>query len=219
MYIGIQMEKVKRTKIADLLSRTDYGTMVNVKGWVRTRRGSKQVNFVAINDGSTIKNVQIVVDVEHFNETVLKEITTGACVSVNGILTESIGAGQTAEIQAREIEILGTCDNTYPLQKKGHSMEFLREIAHLRPRTNTFGAIFRIRHKFLSERHIRCSKNCYGSFVGASTVIKGRAIYIIIYKHIYRIWLSHIFKTCYMCKFSQFKAVIICYLIAVNKDN
>ena len=153
MYIGIQMEKVKRTKIADLLSRTDYGTMVNVKGWVRTRRGSKQVNFVAINDGSTIKNVQIVVDVEHFNETVLKEITTGACVSVNGILTESIGAGQTAEIQAREIEILGTCDNTYPLQKKGHSMEFLREIAHLRPRTNTFGAIFRIRHNMAMAIH------------------------------------------------------------------
>ena len=153
MYIGIQMEKVKRTKIADLLSRTDYGTMVNAKGWVRTRRGSKQVNFVAINDGSTIKNVQIVVDVEHFNETVLKEITTGACVSVNGILTESIGAGQTAEIQAREIEILGTCDNTYPLQKKGHSMEFLREIAHLRPRTNTFGAIFRIRHNMAMAIH------------------------------------------------------------------
>ena len=79
----------------------------------------------------------------------LKEITTGACLSVNGVLTESVGSGQKAEIQAREIEVLGTCDNTYPLQKKGHSMEFLREIAHLRPRTNTFGAVFRIRHNML----------------------------------------------------------------------
>lgn len=147
------MENILRTKIVDLLKRTDFGTMVNVKGWVRTRRGSKQVNFIALNDGSTINNVQIVVDVANFDEEMLKLITTGACLSVNGELVESVGSGQTAEIQAREIEVLGTCDNTYPLQKKGHSMEFLREIAHLRPRTNTFGAVYRIRHNMAMAIH------------------------------------------------------------------
>ena len=147
------MEKIRRTKIVDLLQRKDWGAMVNVKGWVRTRRGSKQVNFVALNDGSTINNVQIVVDVANFDEEMLKQITTGACLSVNGELVESVGSGQAAEIQAREIEVLGTCDNTYPLQKKGHSMEFLREIAHLRPRTNTFGAVYRIRHNMAMAIH------------------------------------------------------------------
>ena len=147
------MEKISRTKIVDLLKREDFGAMVNVKGWVRTRRGSKQVNFIALNDGSTINNVQIVVDLGNFDEEMLKEITTGACLSVNGVLTESVGSGQKAEVQAREIEVLGTCDNTYPLQKKGHSMEFLREIAHLRPRTNTFGAVFRIRHNMAIAIH------------------------------------------------------------------
>ncbi len=147
------MEKISRTKIVDLLKCTDFGAMVNVKGWVRTRRGSKQVNFVALNDGSTINNVQIVVDVANFDEEMLKQITTGACLSVNGELVESVGSGQAAEIQAREIEVLGTCDNTYPLQKKGHSMEFLREIAHLRPRTNTFGAVYRIRHNMAMAIH------------------------------------------------------------------
>ena len=147
------METIRRTKVVDLLKREDFGAMVNVKGWVRTRRGSKQVNFIALNDGSTINNVQVVVDLANFDEEMLKQITTGACLSVNGELVKSVGSGQAAEIQARE------CDNTYPLQKKGHSMEFLREIAHLRPRTNTFGAVFRIRHnmaiaihKFFHER-------------------------------------------------------------------
>lgn len=121
------MEKISRTKVVDLLKREDFGATVNVKGWVRTRRGSKQVNFIALNDGSTINNVQIVVDLANFDEEMLKEITTGACLSVNGVLTESVGSGQKAELQAREIEVLGTCDNTYPLQKKGHSMEFLRK--------------------------------------------------------------------------------------------
>ena len=106
-----------------------------------TRRGSKQVNFIALNDGSTINNLQVVVDLANFDEEMLKLITTGACISVNGEMVESVGSGQKVEVQAREIEVLGTCDNTYPLQKKGHSMEFLREIAHLRPRTNTFGAV------------------------------------------------------------------------------
>ena len=147
------MEKIGRTKIVDLLKREDFGAMVNVKGWVRTRRGSKQVNFIALNDGSTINNVQIVVDLANFDEEMLKLITTGACISVNGVMVESVGSGQKAEVQAKEIEVLGTCDNTYPLQKKGHSMEFLREIAHLRPRTNTFGAVFRIRHNMAIAIH------------------------------------------------------------------
>ena len=135
------------------MKREDFGATVNVKGWVRTRRGSKQVNFIALNDGSTINNVQIVVDLGSFDEEMLKLITTGACLSVNGVMVESVGSGQKVEVQAREIEILGACDNTYPLQKKGHSMEFLREIAHLRPRTNTFGAVFRIRHNMAMAIH------------------------------------------------------------------
>ena len=102
------MEKISRTKIVDVLKREDFGAMVNVKGWVRTRRGSKQVNFIALNDGSTINNVQVVVDLANFDEEMLKDITTGACLSVNGELTESVGSGQKAEIQAREIEVLGT---------------------------------------------------------------------------------------------------------------
>ena len=154
------MEKISRTKITDLLKSDAFGTTVNVKGWVRTRRVRKQINFIALNDGSTIHNLQIVVDIEKFGEDFLKPITTGACISVNGTLTASQGSGQKVEIQASEIEIYGTADPaTYPLQKKGHSMEFLREIAHLRPRTNTFGAVFRIRHnmaiaihKFFHER-------------------------------------------------------------------
>ncbi|MDF9829286.1 asparagine--tRNA ligase [Parabacteroides sp. PF5-6] len=154
------METISRTKIVDVLQSEAFGTTVNVKGWVRTRRGSKQVNFIALNDGSTINNVQIVVDVDKFGEEYLKPITTGACINVNGLLVQSQGQGQNAEIQATEIEIYGTADPaTYPLQKKGHSVEFLREIAHLRPRTNAFSAVFRIRHhmaiaihKFFHER-------------------------------------------------------------------
>jgi asparaginyl-tRNA synthetase len=131
-----------------------YGTDVNVKGWVRTRRGSKQVAFIALNDGSTIHSLQIVADVDRLGEESLRQVSTGACISVNGKLVQSQGKGQSVEIQADRIEILGTADpNTYPLQKKGHSMEFLREIAHLRPRTNTFGAIFRIRHNMAFAVH------------------------------------------------------------------
>ncbi|NLZ72999.1 MAG: asparagine--tRNA ligase, partial [Bacteroidales bacterium] len=153
------MEKVSRTKNVDLLKREDYGAIVNIKGWVRTRRGSKKVSFVAMNDGSTINNVQVVVENEQFDEELLRKITTGACLSVNGKLVESAGSGQRVELQATDIEVLGVCDDSYPLQKKGHSMEFLREIAHLRPRTNAFGAVFRMRHhmaiaihKFFSDR-------------------------------------------------------------------
>ena len=138
---------MKRTVIADALKRTDFGADVNVKGWVRTRRGNKNVSFIALNDGSTIHNIQIVVDNAKFGDEALKPVTTGACLSVTGKLVESMGKGQAVEVQADAIEVYGTADpDTYPLQKKGHSMEFLREIAHLRPRTNTFGAVFRIRH-------------------------------------------------------------------------
>jgi len=144
-----------RTKIVEVLKMSAYGTTLNVKGWVRTRRrGSKQINFIALNDGSTIHNLQIVADVDRFDEEFLKPVTTGACISVTGQLLESQGAGQQVELQADEIHIYGTADPaTYPLQKKGHSMEFLREIAHLRPRTNTFGAVFRIRHHMAMAIH------------------------------------------------------------------
>src|SRR5574344_1633324 len=148
-----KMEQIRRTKIVDVLNRDDFGTIVNVKGWVRTRRGSKAVNFIALNDGSTIKNVQIVVEVEKFDEELLKGITTGACISVNGELVQSQGSGQNVEIQCKELEVLGTCGADYPLQKKGHSMEFLREHANLRLRTNTFGAVFRIRHHMAMAIH------------------------------------------------------------------
>lgn len=144
---------MKRTKIIDLLSRKDFGAEVCVKGWVRTRRGSKSVNFIALNDGSTIKNVQIVADVEKFDAEMLKLITTGACLSVEGTLVESQGAGQSVEIQATKIEVLGTCGADYPMQKKGQSFEYMRQHAHMRLRTNTFGAVFRIRHNMAIAIH------------------------------------------------------------------
>lgn len=144
---------MKRTKIVDLLKRTDFGADVCVKGWVRTRRGSKSVNFIALNDGSTIKNVQVVADVEKFDPEMLKLITTGACLSVEGTLVESQGAGQSVEIQATKIDVLGTCGADYPMQKKGQSFEYMRQHAHMRLRTNTFGAVFRIRHNMAIAIH------------------------------------------------------------------
>lgn len=151
---------MKRTKISDIFSPELIGSEVCVKGWVRTRRGNKNVQFVALNDGSTIKNIQIVFDMAKFSEEELKPITTGASIHVDGKLVESQGKGQVAEIQAEKLEIYGTADvNEYPLQKKVHTLEFLREKAHLRPRTNTFGAVLRIRHtlafaihKFFNEK-------------------------------------------------------------------
>ncbi|HLW09907.1 MAG TPA: asparagine--tRNA ligase [Fermentimonas sp.] len=141
------MKQIKRIKISEALQLKSFGEEINIKGWVRNRRGNKNVGFVALNDGSTIHNIQIVIYITQFGEEFLKPITTGACINVNGKLVESQGKGQSVEIQATEIEIYGGADpTTYPLQKKGHSLEFLREIAHLRPRTNTFGAIFRMRH-------------------------------------------------------------------------
>lgn len=144
---------MKRTKIIDVLKRTDFGTEVLVKGWVRTRRGSKSVSFIALNDGSTIKNVQIVADNEKFDEDLLKDITTGACLSVTGTLVESQGSGQAVEVQATQIELLGACPADYPMQKKGQSFEYMRKYAHLRLRTNTFGAVFRIRHNMAMAIH------------------------------------------------------------------
>ncbi|MDR2138300.1 MAG: asparagine--tRNA ligase [Tannerella sp.] len=145
---------MERTRIADVLKMDAQSSTVQVKGWVRTRRGNKRVQFIALNDGSTIHNLQIVADVERFDEEYLKTVTTGACIRVTGQLVPSQGQRQSVEIQADEIEIYGGADPvTYPLQKKSHSLEFLREIAHLRPRTNTFGAIFRIRHQMAMAIH------------------------------------------------------------------
>ena len=144
---------MKRTKVIDALKRTDFGSEITVMGWVRSKRGSKGIFFIALNDGSTIKNVQIVGEDQNFDEETVKLITTGACLKVVGTLVESPAAGQASEIQAKEIEVLGACDNTYPLQKKGASWEYLRTVAHMRPRTNTFGAVLRIRHNMAMAIH------------------------------------------------------------------
>ncbi|MDD3875207.1 MAG: asparagine--tRNA ligase [Bacteroidales bacterium] len=148
---------MKRIKIIDLI-KSDPNPYINnqvkVEGWVRTKRDSKNVVFIALNDGSIIHHLQIVVDNNKFNESLLKDITTGSCISVTGILTSSQGQGQAVEIIAESITLYGTADvNTYQLQKKGHTLEFLRENAHLRIRTNTFGAIFRIRHAMAFAIH------------------------------------------------------------------
>ncbi len=133
-------------------------------GWVRSKRGSKGVNFIALNDGSTIKTVQIVADVEKFDEEMLKQITTGASISCTGNLVESIGNGQSAEIQATKIEIFGVCGNEYPMQKKGQSFEYMRQHAHMRLRTNTFGAIMRIRHNMSMAIHTYFHEHGYYYF-------------------------------------------------------
>lgn len=144
----------QRLRIKELLRGELVGQSVCVKGWVRTKRGNKAVSFIALNDGSTIHNIQIVADNDKFETSLLSKITTGASLSIVGELVASQGKGQSVEIQASEIEVLGTADpETYPLQKKGHSLEFLREIAHLRPRTNTFGAIYRMRHEMSMAIH------------------------------------------------------------------
>ncbi len=152
---------MKRTVIKEIFNSPELISQeVSVKGWVRTRRGNKHVQFVALNDGSTIKNIQIVFDMAQFSDEELKPITTGASLHVTGTLVESMGKGQSVEVQAKTVEIYGTADpETYPLQKKGHTLEFLREKAHLRPRTNTFGAVLRLRsalafaiHRFFQEK-------------------------------------------------------------------
>lgn len=169
------MDKLFRTEIKKLLKESTadiIGKTVNVKGWVRTKRGNKNVAFIALNDGSIIHSIQIVVEISKFEEELIKKINTGACISVNGTLVESLGQGQSVEIQANEIEIYGPADaETYPLQKKGHTLEFLREIAHLRPRTNTFGAIFRLRHAMAFALHKYYNDN--GFFYLHSPIITG----------------------------------------------
>ena len=148
---------MKRTKVIDLLKRpeeTGLGNKVCVKGWVRTKRGNNSVAFIAINDGSIVSNIQVVADPTKFDESLMKQITTGSCLCVTGTLVESQGKGQTVEIQADTIEVYGTADpEVYPLQKKGHTMEFLRGIAHLRPRTNYFGCVLRLRHAMAFAIH------------------------------------------------------------------
>ena len=155
---------MKRTKIVDLLERKNYGAEVTVMGWVRTKRGSKAVNFIALNDGSTIKNVQVVADVEKFDPETMKLITTGACISVTGKMVESIGAGQSVEVQAESIKVFGDCPADYPMQKKGQSFEYMRQHAHMRLRTNTFGAVMRIRHNMAMAIHTYFHQHGYFYF-------------------------------------------------------
>ncbi len=145
---------MEHTRIAALLRREGGSEQVTVKGWVRTKRGNKNVAFIALNDGSCVSNIQVVVDLAKIGEEQLKPVTTGACIRVDGRLVASPASGQGVEVQADSIEVYGTADpETYPLQKKGHSLEFLRDIAYLRPRTNTFGAVLRIRHAMAFAIH------------------------------------------------------------------
>ena len=147
------MDTVSRSKIKDLLNEAP-GKEVLAKGWVRTKRGNRQVKFIALNDGSTINNIQVVAETEKFDEEIIKRITTGASLAVRGQLVESIGSGQKVELKAESIEIYGECDPMrYPLQKKDTSLEYLRTVAHMRMRTNTFGAILRIRNAMAYAIH------------------------------------------------------------------
>lgn len=137
----------KRVKIKTILDQHPIGTEVTLMGWVRTKRSNKNVSFIALNDGSIITNYQVVADPNLISEEILKKCTTGACLKITGKVVESQGAGQSSELNAQIIEVLGEADpEKYPLQPKKHSLEFLREIAHLRMRTNTFSAVFRVRH-------------------------------------------------------------------------
>ncbi|SMD46383.1 asparaginyl-tRNA synthetase [Aquiflexum balticum DSM 16537] len=144
----------KRVKIKELLENDYIDRDVVIMGWVRTKRSNKNVSFIALNDGSSIKNYQIVADPNILSEEILKKTTTGACLKVFGKIVPSQGAGQQNELVAAKIDILGEADpEKYPLQPKKHSLEFLREIAHLRVRTNTFGAVFRVRHALAFAVH------------------------------------------------------------------
>lgn len=164
--------KNERYKIKDVLTSQPINNEVLVKGWVRTKRGNKNVAFIALNDGSTINNLQIVVEVSNFPEETLKRISTGACIAAKGKIVKSMGQGQTVEMLVSDIHIYGECDpDVYPLQKKGHTLEFLREIAHLRPRTNTFGAVLRIRHAMSFAIHKYFNDN--GFFYLHTPIITG----------------------------------------------
>ena len=159
-------------RIKDLLKSHDYGSEALVKGWVRTKRGNKNIAFVALNDGSIIHNIQIVIDMSRFDEELIKKVTTGSCIAVTGKLIESPGKEQHVEIHADTVYLYGTADpESYPLQKKGHTLEFLREIAHLRPRTNTFGAVLRIRHSMSFAIHKYFNDN--GFFYLHTPIITG----------------------------------------------
>ena len=152
------MKDIKRIELRELFGsekqQSLIGSEICVKGWVRTKRGNKNVSFIALNDGGCMQNLQVVAEASNFEEELIKRITTGACLRVNGILSPSQGKGQSIELQATEIQIYGEADvNSYPLQKKGHSLDFLRDIAHLRPRTNTFSAVFRVRHAMAFAIH------------------------------------------------------------------
>jgi asparaginyl-tRNA synthetase len=155
------MSALHQLRIADWLKITPEGQTISVSGWVRTKRGNKDIAFIALSDGSTINTLQIVAELVNFEEEIIKKIQTGCSLRVTGALVASQGAGQTVDLQAQKIEILGEADaEKFPLQKKKHTLEFLREIAHLRPRTNTFGAILRIRHtlafaihKYFNDHH------------------------------------------------------------------
>ncbi|MBR4584523.1 MAG: asparagine--tRNA ligase [Bacteroidales bacterium] len=145
---------MKRTKISEVLNSTEFGKETTVMGWVRTKRVSKNVCFIALNDGSTINNLQVVLDVNPELEQKLAGVHTGAALSIDGKTVESMGSGQKVELQAKDITVFGDANpDEYPLQPKRHSLEFLREIAHLRFRTNTFGAIFHIRHAMTFAIH------------------------------------------------------------------
>ena len=148
-----------RTRIREVLAKNEAGVEYEVSGWVRTVRAGKEVTFIALNDGSCQASIQIVATPEFVNLEEAGRIGTGAALRVRGVLTASPAAGQRFELTAREIVIVGAADETFPLQKKRHSFEYLRTIAHLRPRTNTFGAVFRVRsflaqaiHRFFAER-------------------------------------------------------------------
>jgi len=166
------MENKERNVIKDLLKSGKLDEDVLVKGWVRTKRGNKNVAFVAMNDGSIVHSLQIVIDIPKFDEQVLKQINTGACIAVTGKLVKSGGQGQSVEVIADAIEVYGVADpEVYPLQKKGHSLEFLREIAYLRPRTNTFGAVLWIRHALSFAIHKYFNDN--GFFYLHTPIITG----------------------------------------------
>ncbi len=159
-------------RIKELLKSRNFGDEVVARGWVRTRRGNKNIAFVALNDGSTIHNIQIVIDMTSFDEDLIRQVTTGSSLEVKGKLVESPGKEQQVEIHAESLKLFGTADpETYPLQKKGHTLEFLREIAHLRPRTNTFGAVLRIRHAMAFGIHKYFNDN--GFFYLHTPIITG----------------------------------------------
>ncbi|MCF0192417.1 MAG: asparagine--tRNA ligase, partial [Prevotella sp.] len=155
---------MKRTKIIDALAMTGENQEITVMGWVRTHRSSKAVDFIQLNDGSTIKNIQVVIEPQKFDAEMLKQITTGSCISATGKLVASQGSGQAVEVQGESIELFGGCGNDYPMQKKGQSFEYMRQHAHMRLRTNTFGAIMRIRHNMAMAIHTYFHEHGYFYF-------------------------------------------------------